>query len=262
MADDLFKPQTGNSYRILIVDDTPEQQRILLELLRSSGFNVTLAFDGHQGYQRALSSKPDLILLDVRMARMDGFATCRLLKADAATHDIPVIFLTAAGAPDERINGLKMGGVDYISKPFVPEEVIARINIHLDLALRVRAPQPSTPSTQPLRHNPNIVLVNAVKQFISENLACSPSLAEIANKVGTYEKKLSQVFREQTGLTVFAFIREERIRRARALLEDTDLEIQDIADQVGFQNAANFTTAFRQRLGITPSAYRLNLSTS
>lgn len=260
MSEDFFKLQTGHAYRILIIDDNPEQQRLLLELLRSSGFAISFAFDGHQGYQRALSTKPDLILLDVRMVKVDGFATCRLLKADAATQDIPVIFISAADTPDERIAGLKLGGVDYISKPFVPEEVLARINIHLDLASRARTPGTSSESAPP-RHNANVVLVNAVRQFISENLAISPSLAEIAAKVGTYEKKLSQVFREQTGLTVFAFIREERIRRSRELLQETDLEIQDIADQVGFQNAANFATAFRQRLGITPSAYRQNLST-
>lgn len=99
-------------------------------------------------------------------------------------------------------------------------------------------------------------MVAAVKRLISEELAAPPCLGEIARKVGTYEKKLSQVFREQTGLTVFAFIREERIRRARQLLAETDLEIKDIADHIGFQSAANFATAFREHLGMTPSVYR------
>jgi len=240
--------------RILIVDDSAEEQRLLIELLRSHQIVPTMAFDGQQGYQRALVTKPDLILLDVRMPKMDGFASCRMLKADPITRDIPVIFLTAADAPEERVKGLTLGGVDYVSKPFTPDEVLARIRIHIDLARRTRADQPQPCPTPP--RNPDEVMVTAVIRLISEQLVSPPTLVDIARKVGTYEKKLTQIFREQTGLTVFAFIREERIRRARQLLAETDLDVQDIADHVGFQNAANFATAFRERLGMTPSAYR------
>lgn len=252
----LFLPQAGNRpvARVLIVDDSAEEQRRLLELLRVHRILPVMAFDGRQGYQRALAVKPDLILLDVRMPQMDGFAVCRLLKADPTTQDIPVIFLTAANAPGERIQGLMLGGVDYVSKPFVPDEVLARIRIHIDLAMRSRHDSPRL-ELVPFR-NPDDVMVAAVTRLLSEQLIAPPSLAEIARKVGTYEKKLTQVFRERTGLTVFAFIREERIRRARQLLAETDMEIQDIADHVGFQSSANFATAFRERLGVTPSVYR------
>ena len=104
--------------------------------------------------------------------------------------------------------------------------------------------------------DPDAVLVNAVKRLISDNLAALPGLAEIARSVGTYREKLSQVFREQTGMTVFGFIREERIRRGEELLKDTDIDVQDIALLIGFNNAGNFATAFRERMGVTPSAYR------
>lgn len=136
--------------RILIVDDSVEDQRRLLELLRANQILPTMAFDGRQGYQRALAIKPDLILLDVRMPRMDGFAACRLLKADPITRDIPVIFLTAADTPNERIQGLTLGGVDYVSKPFAPDEVLARIRIHIDLAKRSR-PGIVQPDSVPFR---------------------------------------------------------------------------------------------------------------
>lgn len=254
MFPDSAAPHIPPVSRILIVDDSAEEQRLLLELLRSHHIVPSMAFDGQQGYQRALATKPDLILLDVRMPKVDGFTACRLLKADPMTRDIPIIFLTAADAPEERIQGLTLGGVDYVSKPFVAAEVLARIRIHIDLAKRSKAGfVKSEPA--PLR-NPDEVVVAAVTRLISERLMAPPSLAEIARKVGTYEKKLSQIFREQTGLTVFAFIREERIRRARQLLAETDMDVQDIADQIGFQNAANFATAFRERLGMPPSAYR------
>ncbi len=238
---------------ILLVDDSPEEQSRLLDMLRPH-FRTAVAFNGEQGYQRALASQPDLILLDVRMPKTDGYSACRLLKADPATRDIPVIFLTSAAAPQERIEGLTIGGVDYISKPFVAEEVLARIRIHIELAGRARStgmPQQGTAA-----RNPDEVLVAAAVELMTQQLSAPLSLADIARSIGTYEKRLSQVFRAQTGLTVFAFLREERIRRACWLLARTDMNMMDIAAEVGFQSAANFTTAFRERMGVTPSAYR------
>src|SRR6185312_3540910 len=96
--------------------------------------------NGLQCYQLAVAQSPDLILLDVRMPNMDGYTACRLLKANPVTQDIPVIFLSGADADEERIMGLSIGGVDYVSKPFSPGELAARIQVHLNLARRHQAP--------------------------------------------------------------------------------------------------------------------------
>ncbi|TFW30425.1 response regulator transcription factor [Duganella callida] len=254
-------PTTLESSRskILIVDDSAFEQRMLVDLLSEMPYKVSVAFNGLQGYQLALANRPDLILLDVRMPNMDGYTACRLLKANPVTQDIPVIFLSGADADEERIMGLSIGGVDYVSKPFSPGELAARIQVHLNLARRHQAP-PTAASNDAEHHpgdsDPDAVLVNAVKRLISDNLAALPGLAEIARSVGTYREKLSQVFREQTGMTVFGFIREERIRRGEELLKDTDIDVQDIALLIGFNNAGNFATAFRERMGVTPTAYR------
>lgn len=243
--------------RILIVDDSVEDLHLLIEILREKRFRLTIAFDGKQGYQRAISTKPDLILLDVHMPNTDGLATCRLLKANSQTKDIPIIFLTAAAAPEERIRGLTAGGVDYVVKPFFEEEVLARINIHLNLVARARqAQEPAPPEPAPPSDE---VMVRAAVRYICDNLEHPMSVAEIAAKVGSHEKKLSRAFREQVGLTVFAFIREERSRMSRKLLAETELSIHDIAEQVGFQNAGNFTTAFRERFNMTPTGFRQSL---
>ncbi len=111
---------------LLVVDDQPDQLRLLIDLLRNAGCRISVGFDGSQAYQRALAISPDLILMDVRMPRMDGFAACRLLAA-TPHGGIPVIFLTAASDLNERINGLEIGGVDYVLKPFDAAEVLARI---------------------------------------------------------------------------------------------------------------------------------------
>jgi DNA-binding response OmpR family regulator len=245
--------------KILIVDDSAFEQRVLVDLLSELPYKVSVAFNGLQGYQLALAQQPDLILLDVRMPNMDGYTACRLLKANPTTQDIPVIFLSGADADEERIMGLSIGGVDYVSKPFSPGELAARIQVHLNLA-RHRHPHAQADSGgEPLPesdNDPDAVIVSAVKRLVADNLASLPGLAEIARSVGTYREKLSLVFREQTGMTVFGYVREERIRRGEKLLKDTDIDVQDIALMIGFTNAGNFATAFRERMGVTPSAYR------
>lgn len=244
--------------KILIVEDSAFEQRMLVDLLSELPYKVTVAFNGMQGYQLALAQQPDLILLDVHMPGMDGYAACRLLKANAATQDIPIIFLSGNDNAEDRILGLSLGGVDFIGKPYSSGELAARIQVHLGLAMRARAPRDGAAPTETMVAvtDPEMVLVNAVKRLISNNLAAPPSLTEIASKVGTYREKLSQLFRAHTGMTVFAYIRAARIACGMDLLRETDIEVQDIALLVGFNNAGNFATAFRESTGLTPSAYR------
>jgi len=244
---------------ILIVDDSAFEQRMLAELLSEQPYRFTAAYNGYQGYQLALATHPDLILLDVRMPEMDGYTACRLLKANPETEHIPVIFLSGADAVDERVKGLQVGGVDYIAKPFTPAELAARIHIHLGLVRRSDRALPVVEETDSKQQHPDMVFVNAVKQLILDNLSDLPNLSEIARSVGTYREKLTLMFREQTGMTVFAFIREARIARGVELLQQTGMDVQDIALMIGFHNAGNFATAFRERIGVTPSAYRQRL---
>lgn len=238
---------------ILVIDDRPEDLRPLLELLRTQGMHLSLAEDPRTGLQRAIALYPDLILLDVHMSQMSGFAVCRLLREAPALQQTPIIFLTSAASVEERLEGLSLGSVDYMVKPYVPEEVLARIRIHLQLVWRERpAPVGVPEGLQPAEQ----MILHAAMRLIGRRLEDVPPLAEIARQAGTHEKKLSAIFRQHLGMTVFAWIREERLRKSQELLADSDMDIQDIAELVGFNSAANFTTAFRQRLGMTPSKYR------
>lgn len=98
--------------------------------------------------------------------------------------------------------------------------------------------------------------VTAAQQVISDHLGELPGLTEIARRVGTYRERLNGLFRQRLGVSVFEYVRELRIARATALLRDTPMEVRDIAQLVGFRNAGNFATAFRERTGLTPSGYR------
>jgi PAS domain S-box-containing protein len=118
---------------ILVVDDTPANLGSLFDFLTESGFNVSIARNGETAIERAEYALPDLILLDILMPGIDGFETCRRLKANEATKDIPVIFMTALTEAVDKVKGLTLGAVDYITKPLQHEEVLARVNIHLSL---------------------------------------------------------------------------------------------------------------------------------
>ncbi|MGD1917462.1 MAG: response regulator [Pleurocapsa sp.] len=118
---------------ILIVDDTPNNLQVLFSYLETAGFKVLLAEDGESALQIAQSQTPDLILLDVLMPEVDGFETCSRLKSQRATKEIPIIFLTALSETVNKVQGFKLGGVDYITKPTEQEEVLARIQTHLNL---------------------------------------------------------------------------------------------------------------------------------
>lgn len=243
----------GDTFSLLIVDDSADDIALLVEFLRKSPLRLAVAMEGQEGYQKAAVLQPDLILLDVRMPRTDGFAACRLLKADSRTCDIPVIFLSGANELEDRLQGLRLGAVDYISKPFAAEEVQARIHVHLGLRrLLQRLPASAGEAADPERNS----VVAAAMALLRQDLGHTPSLPELARQVGTNEKRLSELFRDATGLTAIAWLREERFQLACRLLVETDLEIQQVADHVGYGSAGNFTTMFRDRLGVTPREYR------
>ena len=125
--------ETGYSGKILIVDDNPDNLKVLYTYLKSAGFEVLVAEDGVAGIEVVQHSQPELILLDVMMPGMDGFEVCRNLKADASTKNIPVIFLTALSETVNKLTGFQVGGVDYITQPIEYEEVAVRVRTHLIL---------------------------------------------------------------------------------------------------------------------------------
>ncbi|MCL1475186.1 hybrid sensor histidine kinase/response regulator [Argonema antarcticum] len=118
---------------ILVVDDNQNNVQVLFNFLTESGFKVLVARNGQSAINKAEYSLPDLILLDVIMPGMDGFETCQRLKASEATKDIPVIFMTALADTENKVKGFNAGAVDYITKPFQQDEVLARVRTHLSI---------------------------------------------------------------------------------------------------------------------------------
>lgn len=127
------EPKPSVRGTILVVDDNPTNIQVLFDLLNESNYRVAIAKSGEIALKRLQGNLPDLILLDVMMPGIDGFETCRRLKASDITKDIPVIFMTALSDTVDKVKGLKLGAVDYITKPIQHEEVLARIDVHLQL---------------------------------------------------------------------------------------------------------------------------------
>jgi len=118
---------------ILVVDDNLENLKVVCSLLKEKKYQIALAENGERALKILEEIKIDLILLDIMMPEMDGFEVCRLIKKNPETENIPIIFLTAKSETGEIVKGFQAGGVDYITKPFVKEELFARVNNHIQL---------------------------------------------------------------------------------------------------------------------------------
>lgn len=255
--------------RILLVDDAEEDRMLLSSFLLRYGARLYVARDGQDGYHKAQTVRPDLILMDIRMPVYDGLTSCRLLKANAVTRNIPLIFLSAADASEEKISGLRAGAVDYVTKPFDFEEVRLRLCVHLRSPVHeelaplpnmagsgVADVSPATVGTSVNNSTFDVVLFEAARRLILEKLDQPMGLHVLAAAVGSNARRLSVAFKHCCGVTVFDYLREERMKEARRLLSESTLDIGAIALAIGYSNTANFSTAFRDRFGMPPSQFR------
>lgn len=157
---------------ILVVDDTPVNLRLLMTMLKEQGYTIHPTTNGEFALRFARSALPDLILLDIMMPGMSGYQVCEQLKADERTRDIPIIFISAMDQTLDKIKAFSMGGVDYITKPFQVEEVLARVRTHLALS-----------SLQKALANQNEALEQRVQERTAELLQTNAALqAEIARR--------------------------------------------------------------------------------
>lgn len=126
-------------HTVLVVDDNPANLRVVVSHLQAYGLEAITARDGEAGLERARRGRPSLILLDIEMPGIDGYETCRRLKSDAATVEVPVVFMTVRAETEDKVRGFDLGAVDYLTKPIDARELLARVRTHLELqGLRAR----------------------------------------------------------------------------------------------------------------------------
>ncbi|MGQ4646897.1 adenylate/guanylate cyclase domain-containing protein [Lyngbya aestuarii] len=162
---------------ILIVDDTPNNLRLLSAILTKRGYEVGKALDGKIALRAAKTAPPDLILLDIKMPEMNGYQVCERLKADDKTREIPVIFISALDDVLDKVKAFRSGGVDYITKPFQGEEVLARVQIHLNLQALQNALRREQKNSERLLLN---ILPQAIVEELKQKSSATPTQFEEA----------------------------------------------------------------------------------
>lgn len=234
--------------KVLIVDDTPENIQLLGTILRSNGYQIIVAQDGLQVFDAIERVRPDLILLDVMMPKIDGFAVCKKLKADENTQDIPVIFLTAKNEMEDVVQGFQLGAVDYIFKPFQMTELLARVKTHLDLkyfrdALEMRVAEVSRMKREHealLRHelNNQLMPIMGYAQLLldTDNQNLSAEQKQRIEVIFESSKRLARVCE---GLRNIQSLEEGTIK-----IKPHDMKLDELIDnivadlKVGFDNQA------------------------
>lgn len=257
--------------RLLIVDDDPASIELFVAFLADYGFDISVTSNSRHGLAMASRQRPDLILLDLQMPDLGGFEVLAELKASQATRDIPVLFLSAQDDVESKIRAFELGAVDYITKPTAEAELQARVTSHLRhrrllsaMERRLQAFELRYGKLNGDMENPDKVdlpeqearRLYQARHLLQERLADPPSLDELAREVGTNQPSLSRGFRALFGTTVFGFLREARLQRARELLAETNQPVKAVALTVGYRNTGDLSRAIKERYGLTPSELR------
>jgi PAS domain S-box-containing protein len=218
---------------ILIVDDTPTNVGVVAEYLEDHGFRAIVAQDGEEALQRAALVQPDLILLDVMMPGLNGFETCRRLKALARTKAIPVIFMTSLTETEDKVTGFAVGGVDYVTKPLQIEEVAARVRLHMAL----RAAEKGL-----AERNAHLQREIAVRQQAEATLACARDELEDRVEQRTAELRAEIVERRKA---------EEALRKSEIRFRDYAETASDWLWETGPDHRFTFLSEPGTAFGLT-----------
>ena len=187
--------------RILVVDDTPANIQTVAAILKEKGYQISVATNGKQALDVLERVRPDLILLDVMMPEMDGFETCRRIKAAEAWRDIPVIFLTAKTETADIVHGFELGAVDYVAKPFNAHELLARVNTHLTIDQLRR----SLAGKNVELARAHELVRHAFGRYVSEEVADEhPASRPRASKLGGEEREVTILMSDLRGFTALA----------------------------------------------------------
>ncbi|HMP84135.1 MAG TPA: response regulator, partial [Verrucomicrobiota bacterium] len=188
------------SHRILVVDDTPANIQSLAAILKEKGYQISVATNGKQALEVVSRVKPDLILLDVMMPEMDGFETCRRLKASEESRHIPVIFLTAKTETTDIVQGFELGAVDYVAKPFNAHELLARVNTHLTMD-ELRRSLAEKNAELARAHE---LVRRAFGRYVSEEVAASILQSPDGLELGGEEREVTILMSDLRGFTAMA----------------------------------------------------------
>ena len=244
---------------VLLTEDNADVRAYLRRHLGGT-YRITEAANGHEALAMIREAPPALVVCDVMMPEMDGFALCEAIKSDEALCTLPVLMLTAKATPADAVAGLNCGADDYLTKPFNVRELKQRIARLLDVRATLQSEYQNTLHVEPADldiADADAAFMRAVLRALEDHLDDdSFSVDRLAQAVALSRRQLTRRLREATGETPAAFIRGYRLDRAAEHLADGYTgTIAELAYSVGFGSASYFSTAFKKRFGCSPSTY-------
>lgn len=248
-------------FKILLVEDDDDFRFYLKDNLASL-FIILEAANGKEGWQKALSGQPDLVVSDINMPLMDGLELSRKIKGDERVRHIPVILLTALSSEQDQLRALGMGVNDYISKPFNVEILISRIRNLLEFRGTIEETfkkrihiEPGDIEVEPAQTEEDFI--RQAVEMLEKNIANADfSVDEWSRELGLSRTTLYKKVLSATGSTPIGFIRSFRMKRAAQLLEKTQHNVAEVAYMVGFNNPKYFARYFKEIYGKLPSLYQ------
>jgi signal transduction histidine kinase/DNA-binding response OmpR family regulator/ligand-binding sensor domain-containing protein len=249
---------TEEANTILIVEDNESFRHFMRELLHND-YNILLASDGQEGLEMAQHYNPDLIISDVMMPRMDGYALCRAIKSDAQCSHIPFVLLTAKNSSESRSGAYDAGADSFIAKPFDIDVLTSRIHQLLEQKLKRQES-----FIHEVKIDPKEITISDIdEEFIKKAVDCveknieNPdySVESLSTDIGVDRSHLYRKMQAIVGLKPSEFIRNIRLKRAAYLLENSKYPVQQISLMVGFNTPRYFSLYFKETYGMTPSQY-------
>lgn len=259
--DSFIKPMSlsNNLPSILLVEDNEDILQYMSQLLAPK-YNLLTALDGHLGFELAKSVRPNLIISDIMMPKIDGYEFCRIIKHTPITQHIPVILLTAKTSQADRMKGLKSEADAYLCKPFEEEELLLRVHQLLQAQKRSESlsmPIPLNNDKTSSLSSETIAFMEELNHIINENLENDQfKVPQLCQQLGSNHVSLNNKLKKLTGQSTGKYIRNYRLQKAKELLRSTNLTIAEISYKVGIPESSNFITMFKKAFGGSPQKWR------
>jgi len=252
-------PDESEQPILLVVEDSTDLVEYLTAILENE-YHLKIASNGSEGLQKAMEYIPDIILSDVMMPEMDGIAMLEKLKTDQRTSHIPVVMLTAKADIASKLAGLERGADEYLAKPFNEDELQMRLKKLVEMRKRLRERYTSIellPQTNDLAIQAEDNFMMKIRSIMESHLDNDQfGIHELCREIGMSRAQLYRKFKSLTDTTVNEYLMNFRLFKARQLLVQTNLNVSEVACEVGFKNLSHFSRAFREAFGQNPSGLK------
>ena len=243
---------------VLIVEDNPDLRSHMNALLKDD-YTVKQSINGKEGIEDALKLVPDVIVTDLMMPEVDGVELCNTLKSNEKTSHIPIIMLTAKADRDTKLDGLKTGADDFLTKPFDNEELSVRIQNLIAQREKLQSRYAQTLLLEPSKiivESPDETFIKKALNVVDQNLSNSEFTVEaFQQEMGMSRMQLHRKLKALTNFSASEFIRDIRLQRASDLLSTNGINVSEVAYSCGFNSVSYFTQCFKEKFGITPARH-------